>query len=64
VWADLIAGDPEPPSHAERALQQRVVDQGRIVGRVDLAEARRFHHTVHAELPAGEPLISYRRPLR
>jgi nicotinate phosphoribosyltransferase len=64
VWADLIAGDPEPPSHAERALQQRVVDQGRIVGRVDLAEARRFHRTVHAELPAGEPLISYRRPLR
>ncbi len=62
VWADLLATDGRPPPEVHRVLQHRVVEGGRVVARVALAEARQFHRRARAELPQGEPLISYRPP--
>lgn len=66
VLADLVSTDPTPPPEPARALQQRVVAGGRRLDQASpaeqLAAARRHHRAVLAELPAGEPLISFRRP--
>jgi nicotinate phosphoribosyltransferase len=68
VLADLVSPDAEPPSGAARPLLHPVVSGGRRVapGRPaeDLAAARRHHEQARAELPPGEPLISFYRRRR
>jgi nicotinate phosphoribosyltransferase len=63
VLADVIATRELPPGVAGRPLVHRVVDGGRRVGVDDpaewLAAARAHHRRALADLPPGEPLISY-----
>ena len=53
---DIVGPEGEPPPPGARALHRRVMDEGRPTGEVgDLAEARRHHTAVLAELTGGAP---------
>jgi len=64
VLADVIGRPGDPPPVPGRALVRRVVDGGRRLGPTDparwLADARDHHRRALADLPPGEPLISFR----
>ena len=64
VWVDLIGFTSKPPADITdaRALQHRVVDHGRVVEKVALADARSYLAEQRDKLPAGEPLVSFRLP--
>ncbi|MGH9077308.1 MAG: nicotinate phosphoribosyltransferase [Acidimicrobiales bacterium] len=60
-WADLVATDVKPPPGPNRALQSRVVEDGRVVRRAAVHEARELHRAAVGEIPPGEHLVAYLR---
>jgi nicotinate phosphoribosyltransferase len=53
---DIVGQDGDPPPHGARPLHRRVMDEGRFTGEAgDLADARRHHAAVLAELEGGTP---------
>jgi nicotinate phosphoribosyltransferase len=61
VWADIVTTTPEQPSPDARALQVRVVEEGRPVHQASLPEVRAFHAHVRDTLGPTGPLLLDRR---
>jgi nicotinate phosphoribosyltransferase len=64
VWADVVAGGPEPPLEGARPLQVTAMENGEARQQPSLVECREFHRRVRDEVGTEVPLVLDRQAAR